>query len=81
MYVLSDNTQMFMAKKNNVGTFAAGRDIVGKKAVFEFKHRPQGTVQVEVRIKDFKTSWGQERYLIEPIAGRGSIWVEKLQFA
>lgn len=70
-----------MAKKTAVRTYADAKHIVGKRALFEFRHRTQGGVMVEVKIKDFKTSWGQSRYLIEPISGQGEIWVQNLQMS
>lgn len=35
----------------------------------------RGEMSVSVRIVDAKISYGAVRYLIEPIAGRGSAWV------
>lgn len=70
-----------MAKATKIRTYSDAKQLVGKKAMFEFKHRPQGSVKVEVRIKDFKTSYGQNRFLIEPISGHGEIWVQNLQMA
>lgn len=64
-----------------IRTYADAKGLVGKRALFEFKHRPQGSVKVQVRIMDFKNSWGQNRFLIEPVAGQGQIWVENLQMA
>lgn len=38
-----------------------------------------GGLEIKVTIKDFKISYGKERFLIEPIAGNGEIWTEKVQ--
>jgi hypothetical protein len=35
----------------------------------------RGEMSVSVRIVDAKISYGAVRYLVEPIAGRGSTWV------
>lgn len=70
-----------MAKNVAVKTFAEAKELMGKKAVYEFKCRPKGSVHVEVRIKDIKVSWGHSRFLIEPVAGQGELWVENLQMA
>lgn len=49
---------------------------VGKKA---FVQQISNFV-VEVVIKDVKKSYGQLRFLVAPVAGKGEIWVEKLSF-
>lgn len=38
-----------------------------------------GGLTVQVIIKDFKTSYGRERYLVSPIAGTGEVWTEKVE--
>lgn len=35
---------------------------------------------VKVEILDFKNSYGRDRWLVEPIEGKGSAWVENLTF-
>ncbi len=35
-----------------------------------------GGLNVLVKIDDVKKSYGHDRFLVTPIAGRGSVWVE-----
>lgn len=43
-------------------------------------HLPIGEgVMVEVYIADVKERWGRLRYLIRPVAGYGTKWVENLE--
>lgn len=46
---------------------------VGKKATINCFG-----LQVEVEIKDVKVAYGQERYKVTPISGKGEVWVEKV---
>lgn len=46
---------------------------VGKKATINC----MGLV-VEVNITDVKIAYGQERYKVTPVAGKGEVWVEKV---
>lgn len=47
---------------------------VGKKgAVF------LGGLSVQVTIKDVKTSYGRDRFLITPVTGSGEVWVESVK--
>lgn len=32
---------------------------------------------IAVRCEDHKTAWGKDRYLVSPVSGGGSIWVEE----
>lgn len=36
----------------------------------------RGDLCITVRIVDVKTSYGAVRYQVEPIAGRGSAWID-----
>jgi len=36
----------------------------------------RGDIEMAVRITDVKTSYGAVRYQVEPIAGRGSAWID-----
>lgn len=38
-----------------------------------------GGLTVTVKILDYKTSYGRDRYLVTPVAGEGKVWVEKLE--
>lgn len=31
---------------------------------------------VEVTIKDYKNSYGRDRFLVTPVAGQGEVWTE-----
>lgn len=37
-----------------------------------------GGLTVEVNILDVKVSYGQERYRVSPVTGKGFVWVEKV---
>ena len=37
-----------------------------------------GTIMVQVKIVDFKNSYGRDRWLVEPVSGTGNAWVEKI---
>lgn len=37
-----------------------------------------GGLTIDVIIKDVKVTWGRERYLICPVAGKGEVWVESV---
>lgn len=64
-----------------MGTYQSGKDVVGKIGTFVLKHRTQASVEIDVKILDFKRSWGQPRFLVEPKSGTGRIWVEDVQLA
>jgi len=34
----------------------------------------------EVKVLDFKLSYGRERWLVTPVAGLGKVWVENVKF-
>lgn len=46
---------------------------VGKQAVVEM-----GAFIVKVEILDVKNTYGKDRFLVTPVAGKGEAWVEKL---
>lgn len=37
-----------------------------------------GGLSVQVKVKDVKTSYGRDRYLVTPVAGSGEVWVESV---
>lgn len=37
-----------------------------------------GGLTVDVIIKDVKTSYGRDRFHVSPVAGKGLVWVEKV---
>lgn len=41
-------------------------------------NQPSGGLIVSVVILDIKQSWGQTRFLVSPVCGKGEIWVEKI---
>lgn len=45
--------------------------LIGKKGTINVS----GLI-VEVKILDFKMSYGHERYLVTPVAGKGEVWTE-----
>ena len=45
---------------------------VGQKGLLKF-----AGFQVEVEIKDYKNSYGKDRWLVAPVAGNGEIWTEQ----
>lgn len=54
-----------------------GTDIVnyiGKQGWIEF-----GKLMVDVKILDYKRSYGRDRWLVTPIAGSGQVWVENVK--
>jgi hypothetical protein len=48
-------------------------EYVGKKGEIKL-----GKLIVEVNIINVKNSYGRDRFLISPVAGKGEIWVEKV---
>ena len=37
-----------------------------------------GDLTIDVIVRDFKQSYGNDRWLVEPIAGTGRAWVETI---
>jgi hypothetical protein len=37
-----------------------------------------GRMKVDVKIKDYKYTYGRDRWLISPLSGTGEMWVENL---
>ena len=37
-----------------------------------------GDLTIDVMVRDFKQSYGKDRWLVEPVTGSGSTWVEKI---
>lgn len=44
---------------------------IGKTVLVNFSK-----IKIEVEIKDYKCSYGRDRWLVSPIAGNGEQWVE-----
>ncbi len=49
-------------------------ETIGKKAIIRL-----GGLDVEVTIEDYKNSYGNDRWLVKPVAGSGAIWVEQIE--
>jgi hypothetical protein len=47
---------------------------IGKTAIIKTEHG----LTVQVKILDYKNSYGRDRWLVSPLAGSGQAWVEKL---
>jgi hypothetical protein len=47
--------------------------LIGKKATIW-----AGGLKVNVKILDFKSSYGHDRYKVTPVSGEGEVWVEKV---
>lgn len=45
--------------------------LIGQPATLQ-----QGKLAVQVRISDVKTAYGNIRYLVTPLSGSGSVWVD-----
>lgn len=45
--------------------------VIGTERFIEF-----GTLTVEVKVLDYKVSFGKQRWLVTPVAGTGETWVE-----
>lgn len=50
---------------------------IGKKALYR-PHREKD-ITFEVKVLDIKSSYGNLRYQISPIAGKGTRWVEEIE--
>lgn len=45
---------------------------VGEKGLISI-----GGFHVEVEIIDYKNSYGRDRWLVKPVAGKGEVWTEQ----
>ena len=48
------------------------------KLVGEIKRIRAGEIMVDVKVLDYKFSYGRDRWLVTPVAGKGEVWVEGL---
>ena len=62
-----------MAKEDTSGVVAKVDSMVGKQA-----HVRLGGMLVKVKVLDYKKSYGKDRWLVEPVAGQGKVWVQEL---
>lgn len=54
-----------------------GKEIInyiGKQGWIEF-----GELMVDVKILDYKRSYGRDRLLVTPVSGSGQVWVENVK--
>ena len=47
---------------------------IGKQGWIEF-----GKLMVDVKILDYKRSYGRDRWLVTPVSGSGQVWVENVR--
>lgn len=47
--------------------------VVGKRATTQL-----GGLVVEVEVLNYKQSYGNDRWLVTPVAGMGEVWVESI---
>lgn len=49
-------------------------DSIGKKGTIKY-----GKITIDVHIKDYKYTYGHDRWLVAPISGNGEMWVEDVE--
>ena len=62
--------------KQDIGQGTTARELaqcIGKHGIYSVT----GDLNVEVEILDARVSWGWTQYLITPVAGSGSRWVQE----
>ena len=64
-----------------IRTFSMAKEVVGKNAICSIPLRPSGELKVEVKVLDFKHTFGRPTFLVEPIRGSGQTWSRKLATA
>ena len=47
---------------------------IRKKAIIKI-----GGLAVEVIIEDYKNSYGNDRWLVKPVAGHGQVWIQDIE--
>lgn len=55
-----------------MGTKAKVEQYVGKQGWYSV-----GAMKIKVEIMDYKNSYGKDRWLVKPVAGRGEVWTEQ----
>lgn len=53
-------------------TLAEAMKTIGKEGTISVA----SGLTINVRVLDFKNSYGKDRWLVEPVSGTGKIWVE-----
>ena len=70
-----------MGNKNDASTQHTSRaeikkhHMIGKTALYIVK---EYGLSLNVKILDYKTAYGKERYLATPISGAGQVWVQSV---
>ncbi len=57
-----------------MSTLKEQMSIIGKKATIRM-----GGLTVQVKILDYKNSYGNDRWLVTPVAGEDEVWVEQIK--
>jgi len=67
-------------EKKRQGTYSIGREVVGKTALVPIARGMDDSVVVHfpVTIKDYKNTYGKDRYLVIPVGGKGEFWAQNL---
>lgn len=50
--------------------------IIGHRAIIEIS-----SLKIEVEVLNYKQSYGKDRWLVQPVAGSGQIWMENIVMA
>jgi hypothetical protein len=45
-------------------------------STYELRMRQYDDLYITVTLRDYKKEWGRDRWLVEPVAGSGQVWVE-----
>ncbi len=61
-------------KKSNM-TYKEKSETIGKKGTIQY-----GKITINVEVKDYKFTYGHDRWLVSPISGKGEMWVEDVTF-
>lgn len=54
------------------------KDLIDKYVGKPAKIQTEDGLWIEVEIKDVKTSYGKERFLVTPVSGSGEVWKEQV---
>jgi len=52
--------------------------LIGQTVHIHIKFRKQKGLKIKVKILDYKSSYGNDRYLVTPVEGSGEVWVENI---
>jgi hypothetical protein len=65
---------MKINQRENKMTTVETMQLIGKQSTIFI-----GGLNIDVIVKDVKQAYGKTRYQVEPVAGRGSVWVESIK--